>query len=93
MSKPKEFKLFVDGEKYEWEKPTVSGAELRSLAGIPDGVEIFLSVPGKPDEQIGNDTAVNLQDHHGNAKFSTQSTGSQAGQLNAPVTRRGLRQA
>jgi hypothetical protein len=85
MSKSKNFQLFVDGEKYEWEKPTISGLELRSLAGIPDNAEIFQHVPGKPDLPIANTTVVDLEKHHGPVKFSTQSTGSQAGQSNGAV--------
>jgi hypothetical protein len=92
MTKPEDFKLFVDSEKYEWEKPTITGSDLRSLAGIPGGVDIFLEVPGKPDEPIANGSVVDLQHHHGPAKFSTQATGSQAGELNAVVVRRGLLQ-
>lgn len=79
MNKPKRFELFVDGEKYEWEKNTITGAELRDLAGIPDSAQIFQHVPGKPDIEIKNDTVVDLEKHHGPVKFSTQSPGSQAG--------------
>jgi hypothetical protein len=71
--------LFVDGEKYEWPKDTITGQELRGLAGIPDNAQIFLQVPGKPDAEIKNDTEVNLKRHKGPARFSTQSPGSQAG--------------
>ena len=79
MNHPKEFELFVDGDKYEWPKPTITGAELRTLAAIPDSVEIFQHVPGKPDVQIQNSTVVDLAKHHGPVRFSTQSPGSQAG--------------
>jgi hypothetical protein len=73
------FLVFVDGDKYEWENPTISGAELRMLAAIPQGAQIFLKVSGKPDDRIDDATVVNLANHHGPAKFSTQSPGSQAG--------------
>lgn len=79
MNHPKKYQLFVDGDKYEWEKSTISGAELRVLAGIPDNAEIFLKVPGSRDADVFNDTIVDLEKHHGPAKFSTQSPGSQAG--------------
>lgn len=79
MHHPKKYQLFVDNEKYEWEKNTITGAELRVLAGIPDGAEIYMKVPGKPDVEVKNDTVVDLEKHHGPAKFSTQSPGSQAG--------------
>lgn len=78
MSKEK-FLVFVDGDKYEWEKSTITGAELRMLAAIPQNAQIYLKVPGKPDEPVSNDTTVDLAKHHGPARFSTQSPGSQAG--------------
>lgn len=79
MNHPKKYELFVDGDKFEWEKNTISGAELRVLAGIPDNAEIYMKVPGKPDATVTNDTVIDLDKHHGPAKFSTQSPGSQAG--------------
>lgn len=79
MSQPKKYQLFVDNDKYEWEKSTITGSELRVLAGIPDNAEIYMKVPGKPDAAISNDTTTDLEKHHGPAKFSTQSPGSQAG--------------
>jgi hypothetical protein len=79
MDNPKKVFVFVDHEKYEWEKNTITGAELRLLASIPDNAEIFLEVPGKPDQQVNNQQVIDLEHHHGPARFSTQSPGSQAG--------------
>jgi Multiubiquitin len=79
MNQPKKFELFVDGEKYEWPNSTITGEDLRKLAGIPESAQIFEHVPGKPDIEIKNNTVVNLEKHHGPVKFSTQSPGSQAG--------------
>ena len=73
------FTVFVDGDKYEWDKSTINGAELRTLAAIPQNAQIFLKIPGKTDQPITNDTSVDLAKHHGPARFSTQSPGSQAG--------------
>ena len=78
MSKEK-ILLFVDGDKFEWEKTTITGAELRVLAAIPQGAQIFLKVPSKPDAPISDQTTTELVDRHGPARFSTQSPGSQAG--------------
>ncbi len=78
MSKEKFF-VFVDGDKYDWEKSTIAGADLRTLAAIPQNAEIYLKVPGKPDEPVNNDTMINLAEHHVPARFSTQVPGSQAG--------------
>lgn len=75
----KGYELFIDDDKYQWEQDELTGAQLRTLGAIPEGVEVFLKVPGKPDQEIANTTVVNLKDHHGPAKFSTQAAGSQAG--------------
>ena len=79
MTQPKKIQLFIDHDKYEWDKGTITGAELRTLAAIPESVQIFQHVSGKPDIEIKDDTIVDLENHHGPAKFSTQSPGSQAG--------------
>jgi hypothetical protein len=78
MNKQK-FLVFVDNDKYEWDKNTINAAELRMLAAIPQNAQIYLKVPGKPDELVNNDMTIDLDKHHGPAKFSTQSPGSQAG--------------
>ena len=80
MEKDKKgLELFIDGDRYTWPDDTITGAQLRTLGAIPEGVEIFLEIPGKLDKQIGNETVVNLEEHHGPARFSTQSPGSHAG--------------
>lgn len=78
MSKEKYF-VFVDDDKYEWEKSMITGADLRILAAIPQNAEIYLKIPGKPDEPVSDSTEIDLEKHHGPARFSTQSPGSQAG--------------
>lgn len=75
----KDYELFIDGDKYMWKEDTITGAQLRILGTIPESVHIFLQVPGKPDQQITDTTSVNLKEHHGPARFSTQAPGSQAG--------------
>jgi len=75
----KGFELFIDRDKYTWDQDTITGAQLRVLGSIPEGVEIFLQVPGKPDQKITDSTSINLKEHHGPARFSTQAAGSQAG--------------
>jgi hypothetical protein len=75
----KVYEIFIDNEKYEWHEDVITGLQVRELGHIPEGVQIYLEVPGKPDEEIKNETKVNLNDHHGPARFSTQSSGSQAG--------------
>lgn len=71
--------LFVDNERFDWDKNTITGAEIRELASIPDGVEIYWKSPGNPDFPVENDTVIDLTEHRGPDHFSTQPVGSQAG--------------
>lgn len=71
--------LFIDNERYQWPKTTITGAEILALASAPDGVELYQQVPGKPDIQIRPQTVVDLTQHPGPERFSTQAAGSQAG--------------
>lgn len=71
--------LFIDNERFDWDEETITGAQLRVLGGLPQDVEIFHKVPGHPDEEIKNETVVDLTKQPGPNRFSTQSVGSQAG--------------
>lgn len=68
----KQYKLFVDGRQYDWDKQYISGTELRALAGIGSGVQVFLEEPGseKPDRVVPPDASINLDDP-GVEKFYT----------------------
>lgn len=71
--------VFIDNERYDWDEDTITGAQLRVLGSLPDDVQIFHKVPGHPDEEIKNDTVVDLTKQPGPDRFSTQPVGSQAG--------------
>jgi hypothetical protein len=71
--------VFVDNEKYPWNKNTITAADIRQLAGVPEGVQVYLEVPGKPDQEVKPGDVIDLDKHKGPARFSTQSAGSQAG--------------
>lgn len=71
--------LFVDNKPYQWDAKTITGAQIRKLASLPDDVQIFHKVPGRPDVEIKNETVVNLTRQPGPDRFSTQPVGSQAG--------------
>ncbi len=79
MNAKRKFDLFVDNEKYSWDENQISGAQLRVLASIPQGAEVYQKMPGKPDRPILEDTIVDLAASPAPEKFSTQSPGSQAG--------------
>ena len=68
----KKYKLFVDGRQYDWDKQYISGTELRALAGIASGVQVFLEEPGpdNPDRPVPPEVSINL-DEPGVEKFYT----------------------
>jgi hypothetical protein len=68
----KHYKIFVDAQQFDWEKQYISGAELRALASIPSGVQVFLEEPGpdKPDRPVPPEASINL-DEPGVEKFYT----------------------
>lgn len=71
--------VFIDNEPHPWEGDEITGAEIRELGALPDDVQIFHKVPGQPDEEVKNDTVVDLTKQPGPDRFSTQAVGSQAG--------------
>jgi len=77
--KSKQPEVFIDNEPYDWDEECISGAQLRVLGSLPDDVQIFHKVPGHPDEEVKDDTVVDLTKQHGPDRFSTQPVGSQAG--------------
>jgi hypothetical protein len=59
---PKKFTIFINDVRYQVEKPTMTGAELKQLGGVAVGNRLFLEEPGpKPDQPIGDTETVNLK--------------------------------
>lgn len=71
--------LFIDNERYDWEKASITAEELRTLGAIPVGVQIFLKRPGQPDVEVVAGMVIDLTSHPAPERFSTQAVGSQAG--------------
>jgi len=59
--KYKQLLLTIDGNQFEWEDQYISGSQIKTLANIPQDIEIYLSVikPWK-DEHISNESLVDL---------------------------------
>lgn len=79
--KPNRPELFIDNERYDGDEDTITitGRQIRVLASLPDDVQIFHKVPGHPDQEIKDDTVVDLTKQKGPDRFWTQPVGSQAG--------------
>lgn len=71
--------LFVDNERYDWNTDKITGAQIRTLASLPDDVQIFYKVPGQPDVEIKDTTIIDLSHTKGPDRFYSQAVGSQAG--------------
>lgn len=74
----KQPEFFFDNEPQQWDKPTITGKELRVKFSVPANVQIFQKVPGQKDREIKDDTVVDLRGK-GPERFSTQAVGSGAG--------------
>jgi Prokaryotic E2 family E/Multiubiquitin len=74
----KQPEFIFDNEPQQWDKPTVTGKELRDKFGVPANVQIFQKVPGHQDREILDTTVVDLSGP-GPERFSTQAVGSGAG--------------
>jgi Multiubiquitin len=57
----KKLRLEIEGKNYSWDEQFITGKQLKSLADIGEGQELFLSLPDSwDDELISNDATVDL---------------------------------
>jgi len=69
----KDFFFFVDNVKYETEKSTLTGAEIKAMiTGFDPSYQLFLEGPGDdPDELITDSKSVSLEKEKGPRRFYT----------------------
>lgn len=54
--------IVINDQHFRAPQPTMTGRALLGLAGIPDGNQLFLEVPGPGDDQpIGLDEPIDLR--------------------------------
>ena len=59
---PLHINIFINGKKFVAPKPIMTGAEIKSLGGIPADYQLFLEVPGPdPDKGIRDNEEVKLK--------------------------------
>lgn len=57
------FRLVIDGRRFEWGAPFITGLKLKQLAGVdPQSYGVWLEVLGGEDRPIENTETVDLQD-------------------------------
>lgn len=62
MSEHKTFHFFVDGKKHETDRSSVSGADIKRIAGIDATYQLFLEEQGDtPDKPISDPETVVLE--------------------------------
>ena len=71
------YKFFVGGVRFVVDKPSITGAEIKALAGIDPGFGLFQEIhePDAEDKRIADSDSVNLADP-GVEKFYTVSPGT-----------------
>lgn len=53
--------LIVSGKEYQWHHQFITGREIKALAGLPEGAELYLSVTEPwDDEAVADDDRVDL---------------------------------
>ena len=77
-NKKHEWKLIVDNETYDWAEGSINGKQIRVLASVPDGVQVWKKNKGNPDTLVELITIIDLT-LHGIERFSLQEASSGAG--------------
>jgi len=75
----KKFKFKIDNDVYDWDNQFITGAEVRKVGpGIPEKMDLFLKVRGKPGILVEDDDKIDLSEN-GIEKFYYQESSSEAG--------------
>ena len=65
----KPYKILIDHKPHDWPKATITGAEIKQLAGVDQVTyEAWQDVPGPEDQLVGDNEPVDLTGS-GNEKF------------------------
>jgi len=76
---PKKFKFKIENTVYDWDSQFITGAQVRSVGpGIPDNMDLYLKVAGKPGRLVGREESIDLA-MPGIEKFYSQESSSTAG--------------
>lgn len=78
--KKHDWKLIVDNETYDWSEGSITGKQIRVLASVPDGVQVWKKNKGSPDTLVELGTVIDLTTP-GIERFSLQEASSGAGRV------------
>ena len=54
------YKLIIDTHPHNWPNPTITGAEIKHLAGVDPSYGVWQEVPGPNDPPVGDNQSVDL---------------------------------
>ena len=54
------YKLIVDTHPHTWPKPTITGSEIKQIAGVDSSYGVWQEVPGPNDPPVGDNQSVDL---------------------------------
>jgi len=75
----KKYHFKIDNTPYPWDQQFITGAEVRGVGpGIPEDMDLFVKIKGKPGRLVANDDRFDLDDA-GIEKFYSQESSSSAG--------------
>jgi len=60
MTRPKEYEIIVDDHPHKWPKSTITGLEIKALAGVDVAYGVWQIVPGPDDPPVGDNQEVDL---------------------------------
>lgn len=78
MANKEKFDIFIDQKKYDWEEPTITGTQIKHLAGVPQSYRVWQDLPGPNDPPVKDDQHVDLR-APGKEKFFTGQNDSTEG--------------
>jgi len=78
--KKHDWKLIVDNETYDWSEGSITGKQIRVLASVPDGVQVWKKNKSSPDTLVELGAVIDLT-APGNERFSLQEASSGAGRV------------
>ena len=75
----KKYHFKIDNTPHPWDQQFITGAEVRGVGpGIPESMDLFIKIQGKPGRLVANDDRFDLSDA-GIEKFYSQESSSSAG--------------
>lgn len=61
----KHFTIHINKKPYDWDHPSITGAQVKTLAGVPQDYQVVLILPGQQlDPPVGDQEAIDLTEHH-----------------------------